>query len=174
MDDPTLIRGTLDGRLEDFATLVERYQRMLYAFVLRETADPAVADEVVQTSFFRAWEALPGFRFEASFRSWLHEIALDECRSRRRARRRRAEVPLGDVVEEDLPVADDEDPASRRLRSELGREIERLPPRQRAVLALRIFSDLPFREIARIEGISVGAAKVSYHHAVKRLKKWLR
>ena len=53
------------------------------------------------------------------------------------------------------------------------RFVEKLPPRQRSVLALRVYSDLPFREIARVEGISENSAKVSYHHAVKRLKRWM-
>ena len=170
MDDATLIRGTLTGRLEDFETLVERYQKMLYAFVHHELADADAADDVVQATFVSAWTHLATFRFESSFKTWLHEIARNECRTR--FRRRRAEISLDEAAQSSLP-ADAGDPNERRLRAELAREVAKLPPRQRSVLSLRIFSDLPFREIARIEGVSINAAKVSFHLAVKRLKGWL-
>jgi RNA polymerase sigma-70 factor (ECF subfamily) len=64
-------------------------------------------------------------------------------------------------------------PVAGRLRDRLADLIARLPPRQRAVVTLRIVGDLPFKEIARLESISENSAKVSYHHAVTRLREWL-
>jgi RNA polymerase sigma-70 factor (ECF subfamily) len=81
-------------------------------------------------------------------------------------------VPLDETASPEL--VDDTSPGDACLRRRLEEEIARLPPRQRSVLTLRIFGDLPFREIARIEGITENSAKVSYHHAVKRLKEWFR
>ncbi|MGH7820216.1 MAG: RNA polymerase sigma factor [Candidatus Binatia bacterium] len=171
-EDPELVRGTLRGRLEDFERLVERHQKALTRLARSELGDAATADDVVQATFVEAYVHLGSFRFEASFRSWLFRIAINRCRSLHGSRRGRQEVALDEVPEGEIPVG--ADPADRALRARLEREIERLPPRQRAVLRLRVFGDLPFAEVARIEGISEGSAKVSYHHAVKRLKEWLR
>jgi RNA polymerase sigma-70 factor, ECF subfamily len=172
VDDGALIRGTLAGRREDFEVLVERYQKMLYAFVYRYLQDPGSADDVVQTSFVKAYTHLAGFRGASSFKTWLHQIALNECRSRSRGGSARREIPLGEVPEE-VGVRDCIDSGDTIRRTRLERLVALLPQRQRAVLTLRVFSDLPFREIARIEGITENSAKVNYHHAIKRLRQWL-
>ena len=65
------------------------------------------------------------------------------------------------------------DDRARRLTLQLAPGSRMLPPRQRSVLTLRVFGELPFAEIARAEGISENAAKVSFHHAVRRLQDWL-
>ncbi len=172
VDDLRLIRGTLRGRSEDFGVLVDRYQGGLYAFVLSQLRDPAAAEDVVQVAFLRAFSRLRTFRGDASFKTWIHQIAINECRARYRDEQRRSEIAIEDVGEEALR-ADDHDPAGRIEHARLHRWIDRLPPRQKSVVGLRVFSDLPFRDIARIEGISENAAKVSYHHAVKKLRGWL-
>ncbi len=172
VDDLRLIRGTLRGRREDFGVLVERYQKPLYAFVLRYSGDSDVADDIVQTSFERAYRALRTFRGDALFKTWLHQIALNECRSRDRKQKRLREVALDEIGVAGLP-ADSPDMVAVVDGNRLSRYIDRLPPRQKSVLTLRIFGDLAFKEVARIEGISEGAAKVNYHHAVKRLKEWM-
>jgi RNA polymerase sigma-70 factor (ECF subfamily) len=169
VDDSILVRRVLAGRVEDFAALVERYQRLLYGFVERELGDAHEADEVVQETFLRAYQHLGHFRFQASFKTWLFEIALNECRNRRRRTRPEA---IEEISEAALACSGME-PTEARLRAELERAVARLPPRQRRVVRLRTFADLPFREIARLEGISVNAAKVNYHRAVRRLKEWL-
>jgi RNA polymerase sigma-70 factor (ECF subfamily) len=174
VEDADLVRGTLAGRIDDFGILVERHQRALHSFARNELGDDAAAKDVVQGSFLEAYTHLATFRFEASFRSWLFRIAINRCRSMRRSGRARREIGLDQLPEDDLDAGDGADPARGVARARLVREIERLPPRQRAVLRLRVFGDLRFREIARIEGISENSAKVSYHHAVKRLREWLR
>lgn len=172
MDDLALIRGALAGRHEDFEILVERYQKMLYAFAHRYLRDADAAAEAVHISFVKAYTHLGSFRGSASFKTWLHQIALNECRNRRHAGRLRREVPLEEAPEALLAFEDD-DPDAAVMRATLERLIARLPERQRAVLTLRTASDLSFGEIARIEGISENAAKVNYFHAVQRLKQWL-
>jgi len=172
VDDLRLIRGTLRGRCEDFGVLVDRYQGALYAFVRSQLRDPAAAEDVVQVAFLRAFSGLRAFRGDASFKTWIHQIAINECRARYRDEQRRSEIAIEDVGEAAL-CADQHDPVDRVEHAGLHRWIGRLPPRQRSVVSLRVFSDLPFGEIARIEGISENAAKVSYHHAVKKLRGWM-
>ena len=168
MDDATLIARALAGSEPAFETLVERHQRMIYALAQRVLRDHDAADEATQQTFVRAFERLRTFRAEASFATWLHRIAMNECRDILRARRRH--VGLDDVPEERLATGSDVPaPVGRAL----GALVAELPSRQRSVLALRVFGDLPFAEIARAEGITENAAKVSFHHAVRRLKTWL-
>src|SRR5262249_22585932 len=153
VDDAQLVAGALAGRRDCFETLVERHQRTVYTLVYRWLNDHAVADEVVQATFVQAYTHLVDFRGEASFRSWLYGIALNQTRSLLRSRRRQRTVSLDEVPERELPPTDaafhDASQDAER-RDELGRLIEHLPPRQRAVVTLRIVGDLPFKEIARL------------------------
>lgn len=170
-DDLELIHGTLNGRKDDFGVLVERHQRALYRFALQQVGNTHAADEIVQLTFVQAYTSLARFRGEASFKTWLHRVALNLCRDRARAERRRSDVPIEDAL-------------NRSPRTEprledvvLGGTLERrlgdLPERQRSVLNLRIWSDLSFKEIARIMGSSENSAKVNYHHAIRRLRQWI-
>jgi RNA polymerase sigma-70 factor (ECF subfamily) len=173
VEDATLVAAVLAGRRECFETLVERHQRTVHALAYRWLDDHAAADEVVQATFLQAYTHLVDFRGEASFRSWLCGIALNQARTQRRARQRARTVSLDEVPEAALPQVDASAPETE-LRDRLRRLVGELPPRQRAVVTLRVGSDLSFRDIARLEGISENSAKVSYHHAVTRLRTWLR
>ena len=173
LDDAALIRGTLAGRRADFEVLVERYQKPLYAFAYRFVHDHEQAADVVQTTFLQAYTHLAQFSGRATFKTWLHQIALNHCRQLHRSGHGRYHVPLDDVPEADLATTD-ADSSTAGSKALLGRLIARLPQRQREVLTLRIFSDLPFKEIARVERMSENSAKVNYHHAITRLRQWLR
>jgi RNA polymerase sigma-70 factor (ECF subfamily) len=170
--DLELVEGTLAGRRQDFGELVERHQRMLYAIAVRHLRNHDAANDAVQTTFVNAYTHLSQFRRAANFKTWLCGILINECRSGHRRARVRQEMALDEAPESAL--ADDTgDPTRGAERAALERHIARLPPRQRSVLSLRVFADLPFKEIAAAEGITENAAKVSYHHAISRLREWL-
>lgn len=172
LTDLELVEGTLAGRRDDFAVLVERHQRMLYAVALRYVHDADAADDAVQAAFVSAYAHLAQFRRAAAFKTWLCEILLNHCRSQRRRARLHEEVPLDDIPEAALHDCR-EDATLSAERATLERHVARLPPRQRSVLTLRVFADLPFKEIARAEGITENAAKVNFHHAIVTLRAWL-
>jgi RNA polymerase sigma-70 factor (ECF subfamily) len=171
VDDANLIQNVLRGRREDFEILVERHQRRLFAYAYRLTRDMDVAKDVVQVTFVRAYTRLAQFSGRASFAAWLYQIALNEIRSRGRRQKLRQEVPLESLSEAELAAPASE---SSDWRGNIEALVARLPLRQRSVLTLRLFQDLPFKEIARIEGISENSAKVNYHHGVVRLRQWLK
>jgi RNA polymerase sigma-70 factor (ECF subfamily) len=167
-DDATLVARALAGAEDAFEALVERHQRRIYALALRVLRDHDQADDATQRTFVRAWERLRTFRAEASFATWLHHITMNECRDILRAGRRH--VSLDDVPDDRLATdAETPAPIGRRLAA----LVADLPPRQRSVLALRVFGDLPFADIAEAEGITENAAKVNFHHAIRRLQSWL-
>jgi len=154
--------------------LVERYQRAVYAFAFRFVHHHEQAADIVQITFVQAYTHLAQFAGRASFKTWLHQIALNQCRAVRRTESRRHDVPLDEVSDATLVAAtagSARNPSG--WKTVLERLIARLPLRQRAVVTLRVFSDLPFKDIARIEGISENSAKVNYHHAIARLRRWM-
>jgi RNA polymerase sigma-70 factor, ECF subfamily len=170
-DDLDLVQGTLDGRREDFAVLVERHQRSLQRFVEQQVGDRAAADEIVQMTFVQGYTRLASFRAQASFKTWLYSVALNLCRDRARSERRRATVPVEDALE----MVPSTQPTLEEVvvGATVQRRVAALPDRQRSVLSLRIWGDLSFRDIGLLLGISENSAKVSYHHAIRRLKHWL-
>jgi RNA polymerase sigma-70 factor (ECF subfamily) len=170
-DDLDLVHGTLGGRREDFVVLVERHQRSLQRFVEQQVGDRSAADEIVQMSFVQAYTRLASFRAQASFKTWLYSVAMNLCRDRARSEKRRASV----AVEDALEMVPSTQPTLEEVvvGATVQRRVAALPDRQRSVLSLRIWGDLSFRDIGALLGISENSAKVSYHHAIRRLKHWL-
>jgi RNA polymerase sigma-70 factor, ECF subfamily len=163
-DDIAVVERARRGDRAAFDRLMRRHQRAVYRLALRYVRDPDEAADICQRAFVRALLSLPRFRGEARFRTWLYRIAmrlsLNAVRDRALTRPLDAEAPA-DSAERELP--DD----LRRLRA----AVERLPPRQRAVVELRTYEDMSFRDVARVLATTVVAAKVNYHYAVKRLRK---
>jgi len=170
-DDHDLVQGTLGGRREDFVVLVERHQRSLQRFVEQQVGDRSAADEIVQMTFVQAYTRLASFRAQASFKTWLYSVAMNLCRDRARSEKRRASVPVEDALE--MVPATQPTLEEVVVGATVQRRVADLPDRQRSVLSLRIWGDLSFRDIGALLGISENSAKVSYHHAIRRLKHWL-
>lgn len=173
-DDLTLVRAAVDGASGAFDLIVERHRRAIYQLCYRYVANHEDASDLAQEVFLRAYRGLHRFRGEASLRTWLYRIAVNVCLNRLTSKTptaERAEV-AGHLN------APGDDPARAVLRSEqrerVRAAIARLPKRQRAVLVLRAYHELPHREIARIVGSSVGAVKANFFHALGNLKRLLQ
>jgi RNA polymerase sigma-70 factor (ECF subfamily) len=162
-----------------FGCLVERFQRDVYgkAFaILRNHLD---ADDVVQETFLRVYRALPGFRRESSFRTWLITVTTRQALNFL-ARKRSGHESL-DPVEDGpehlaLRVESNQltallDQESRRL---LREALPRLPSRQRQALQLKIQNDWKYEDIAREMDISVGSVKAHIFHAIQNLSHMIR
>ena len=167
------------GDQEAFGQLVERFQRDVYgkAFaILRNHLD---ADDVVQETFLRVYRALPGFRFESSFRTWL--ITVTTRQALNFLARKRSVMESLDPVEDGpehlaLRVESNQmtallDQESRRL---LREALPRLPQRQRQALQLKIQKDWKYEDIAREMEISVGSVKAHIFHAIQNLSQMIR
>lgn len=166
-DDSEIVARVRAGDREAFGVLVARHQRMVFALASRMTGSQDEAKDVMQNCFLNAFRQIGGFRGDASFKTWLYGIALNECRMAHRRSDRT--VPLDAIAE---PVAPS--PGGHALdRLLLARLVARLPEKQRAALVLRVTEDLSFREIGELIGSSEASAKVSYFHAVKKLRGWL-
>jgi RNA polymerase sigma-70 factor, ECF subfamily len=170
MDDGQLVERAQAGDTAAFGALVERHQRRIHATLVKLTGDPDLALDLGQDAFIRAWEQLAGFERRSAFGTWLYRIAVrlayDEMERRRR------QTPL----EPDAAVADpargpDVETESASAAADLRTRIERLPPLQRAVVVMRAYDELPYREIAEVLGTTENSARVSFHHAITRLRE---
>lgn len=172
--DAELVGRVRSGDREAFAELVRRHGDALYAFAARLTRDADRALDVTQEAFLKAFAALDRYRGESAFRTWLFAIALNGVRSTWR-RRSREEVGL-----EAVDGAADPNPGPDRAAGEaeearrVARWLARLPPKQRAAVVLRVYEGLSFREIGEVLGCREGAARVSYHHGIKKLREMIR
>jgi len=176
VDDSILVERCRHGDEGAFNQLVERHKREAYRIARRLTGSHEDARDLAQDAFIRCYHSLENFRGECSFRTWLHRIVvnlgLNELKSPRV--RRRAEMPEG--LMDRLPAGGDgADPAAdleRARRSErLKAAIDRLPPKQKQTLTLKVYGELKYEEISKVMRCPVGTAKANFYHAVKRLRE---
>lgn len=173
MDDTHLVRRAQGGDADAFDELVERHQPRIHATLVKMTGDADLALDLGQDAFIRAWQKLETFRRDAAFSTWLHRIAVrlayDELDRRKR-------IDDGDVADRGVPDPAP-DPAERAVSAEtaevLRDRVAELPDMQRATVVLRAWDGLPYREIAEILGTTENSARVSFHHAITKLRRQL-
>ena len=171
--DLPLVERFRTGDRRAFDEIVRRHQTALWRMARRYVKNDADASDVVQQTFVRAFRGLAKFRHAATVRTWLYRIsinlALNHVRDRAREEPREPEALDGGATNATgaSRIIEGEDAA--RLRA----AIEALPPKQRMVLELRVFDELPFKEVADLADCTENAAKVNFHYAVKRLREIL-
>jgi RNA polymerase sigma-70 factor (ECF subfamily) len=170
--DEALVKRAQGGDRAALDRLVRRHQRALFALCLRYVRDADEAADLVQRSFVRAMTKLAELRDAGVFRSWLLRIgahlALNHIRDHARFVADDGELEAG-LGDERSPSASDRLEAAEQA-SALREAVHGLPTKQRMTLELRIYEDLPFRDIGEALGISEGAAKVNFHYAVRKLR----
>lgn len=174
-DDLALVRRSRDGDREAFEALVARYQTPVYRLALRMVHRPEDAEDVAQEAFLKAYLALPSFREEADFRTWLFRIASNHCLDR--LRRRRRELADAGAVEAGLhrgSTAVDEGPLQRLLRRErredLADAVASLPPRYRIAVVLHYVQGLTYREIGGVLGLPLKTVETRLYRAKALLR----
>ena len=169
-----LVARARHGDDQAFEALVRRHQDRAYHIALRMTGDPQDAQDVVQDALLQAWKALPAFREQSRFGTWLIRIVINRCHNARRAARPTVTLPDDDLVTR-LPGPDTVVVAAQRTDATVKALLD-LPFDQRAALVLYTFGDSTHAEVARILGINESAAKVRVHRArrelVERLQEW--
>jgi RNA polymerase sigma-70 factor (ECF subfamily) len=143
--------------------LVRRHRDAAYRVALRICLDPVDAEDVAQEAFVRAWRALPRFKGESAFSTWLYRIVTNLALNA--VTRRRPAQPLDDergAVRHDAPHAE-LDPARRvqdreRLAA-VAAALAALTPEQRACWVLREVEGLPYEELAEVMGLTLAAVK---------------
>ena len=168
--DHALVRASAGGDAAAFEALYRRHADRVHGVILRLVGHQhSRAEDLTQEAFVRAWQALPGFRFESAFTTWLHRLAantaLMELRSRRGA-------PAIDGDDDALDAIGTGDTAGHRtaLSMDLQQAVDGLPPRARAVLVLYDIEGWTHDEIATALDMAVGSSKAQLHRARRLLR----
>lgn len=176
--DRTAVALASGGDNDAFRSLVERHSRYVFNVAYRLTGSASDAEDVVQTTFLRAYQQLSRFEARADFRTWLHRItvncSIDLIRSRRY---REVGHNLGDIELESAASAR-QPPAltpdrlllSTEIRDRIQQGMTALTASERLAFTLRHVEGLPIRDVALKMGLKTEAAKNSIFRAVKKMR----
>jgi len=173
-EDRHLVEAFRRGEESAFAALVIKYRESVYRVARRMLGNHEDAADAAQEVFIRAHRALARFDGRSQVYTWLYRITVNLCCD---VRGRLSRMPLTDD-EEVLrdrragPAIEDE-AEGRETGRIVARAVATLPPRQKAMVVLRLYQDLPYAEIARIMGCSEGTVKATMFAALRRLRRVL-
>ena len=178
--DEDLVARSRVGDLESFNQLVLRWERPIYALAYRVIGREEDARDVCQETFLRAFRALPAFKGQAKFSSWLYRIALNLCRDwvRRQRRTPIVEMPEGvDAADLAVPTGQVESIEDLVARRELSAAVEeamaRLPEEQRTAIILKEYHGMTFQEIADLLGCPLSTVKTRLYQGLTVLRRHL-
>ena len=157
-----------------FNEIVKEYSERVYWHVRRFVNNHEDADDLVQEIFLKIWTALPSFRGEAQYFTWIWRIATNETLNWLRREKVRAALRFTTIDTEmerriDSDPFFDGDAADRALST----AVARLPEKQRQVFILRYYDEMPYEEMSAVLDTSVGALKASYHIAQEKVRATL-
>jgi RNA polymerase sigma-70 factor (ECF subfamily) len=181
--DTDSIKAYLGGDTNALEPLVEKYKRPLYSFILKMTEGREDAEEIFQETWFRALKNIHKFQHK-NFLNWLfrisHNLVID------RARRNKKNVSMqssvggtdGDCTLEDQLAAPGISPAEEAGGTSLGLQIEEavqtLSPEQKEVFLLRMYGNVSFKEIAKIQKCSINTCLARMQYALTKLRSILK
>ncbi|HYM49304.1 MAG TPA: sigma-70 family RNA polymerase sigma factor [Candidatus Limnocylindrales bacterium] len=167
-EERRLIDRSAGGDQDAFRQLVQRYHRLVISIAFRALGDMSLAEDVSQEVFLKVYRGLPAYRHEKPFVHWLHRVAGNAVTD---AIRRVKPIVSLDGMEQP-PAGHEGDPQDLVVRHDLQRAVRhaiaKLPPPYRDALALQVFSELSYEEIARTLDIPLGTV-MSRLNSAKRL-----
>jgi RNA polymerase sigma-70 factor, ECF subfamily len=170
MSETDLIERAKRGESQACRALYNRYAPRVYAVVRRLAGDDGLADDWAQEAWVRVFRALPGFRGDSAFSTWLHRVAVNSALQGQRKRKRHAsrEAPLTESLaaapRPDRPV----------LRMQLERALQALPDGMRQVLVLHDVEGYTHEEIGDMLGVAEGTSKSQLFKARAKMRELLR
>lgn len=172
-DERAVVAAAARGDVPAFEALYRRHCGRVHGVVTRLVGGHgARAEDLTQETFVRAWQALPAFRFESAFSTWLHRLAVNTALMDLRSRRSRPHDQGDDEAMEFVGTRDSAGHVTA-LGLDLERAVASLPPRARAVLVLYDIEGWKHEEIAAELGMAVGSSKAQLHRARGLLRKRL-
>ncbi|MGH8272823.1 MAG: RNA polymerase sigma factor [Gammaproteobacteria bacterium] len=166
--EATLLARARQGDVRAFEALYRSHVGRIHALSRRLSGSQTLAEDCTQEAFVRAWEALPKFRGESAFGSWLHRIAVNTVLARQRRALRRSAWLHTDG--NDAIVAAAAPPERPDMAMDLDRAIAELPPGAREVFVLHDVEGYKHAEIATLTGLAVGTTKAHLHRARRTLR----
>jgi RNA polymerase sigma factor (sigma-70 family) len=170
-EDAALVESAREGDRAAFEELYRRHRNRIYALMWRLCGGhAALAEDMLQEAFIRAWTKLGSFRGESRFGTWLHRLSANVALSDRRSQKRRMsrETSLEEPLER-VAIGARDVYAGQRI--DLEEAISKLPERARTVLILYDIEGYTHAEIAGIAGMAVGSSKAQLHRARKLVRE---
>src|SRR5215207_9884108 len=170
-----LIQRAQKGDQEAFAVLVTEHQRYVFNLAVRVLKNEEEALDLAQETFVRAWTALPNFRGQSQFRTWLYRIVTNLCYNRL-PNLRRSLADLGDDVMPDIPESENAptNPAreseTNETRAHLHHAINGLDANYKLLISLRYQGELSYDEIAGLLNLPLGTVKTGLFRAKEKLR----
>ena len=182
--DQRLVERTQRGDKRAFELLVEKYHRRLARLLARLVRDPGEVEDVVQEAFIKAYRALPSFRGDSAFYTWLYRIGINTAKNYLMAAGRRA--PTSTEVEAEVaegydggePLRDINTPESLLLSKEIATTvnatIDALPEELRSAIQLRELEGMSYEEIAKLMDCPIGTVRSRIFRAREAIAERLR
>lgn len=177
-DTQRLLKKAQRGDSQAFEDLVAPYEKRIYALSYRMLGNREDAEDAAQDALLRIFRALPKYRLEAEFGTWVYRVASSACLDALRKRKIRQSDSLDTLVEAGYaPVSDGESPEESLMRTEkraaLAEGISQLPDDMRAALLLRDVHDRSYEEISKTLDLTMGTVKSRISRARTKLSKIL-
>lgn len=182
--DKDLVLKVQQGNKRAFDLLVLKYQRRIMRLLSRMISDPAEVEDVAQETFIKAYRALPQFRGDSSFYTWLYRIAINSARNWQAASRRRPllmneyENEDGETFSLESTLTDKNTPESelisRQVATAIKAAINELAPELRTAILLREIEGLSYQEIAQTMDCPIGTVRSRIFRARETIAEQLR
>jgi RNA polymerase sigma-70 factor (ECF subfamily) len=182
--DRQLVARAQRGDKQAFELLVEKYQRKLARLLSRFIRDPAEVEDVTQEAFIKAYRALPAFRGDSAFYTWLYRIGINTAKNYLMAMGRRAptstevEAEEAEGFEEGEQLRDINTPESMLLSSEIANTvnstIEQLPEELRTAIQMREIEGMSYEDIAKAMDCPIGTVRSRIFRAREAIAEQLR
>src|SRR6266699_728816 len=170
--DLDLIERYLAGDMTAFDEVMIRYERQIYRVCYRFVDNRDDAMDLAQEVFIKAFEHLATFRRESSLKTWLYRIAMNHCINH--VKKHSQEFVAVSEYTVKIQASTQVQLEDREQREHFRRMVKRLPPKQKAILELRINEQLSYEEIAKMSGRSVSTIKASVFFALEKLRKLVK
>ena len=157
-----------------FRSLISQYKERLYWHIRKIVISHDDADDVLQNTFIKIYRNINNFKAESKLFSWMYRIATNEAITfiNKRAKQYHLDInefqfKMAENLEADIYFEGNE------IQLKLQKAVAKLPQKQQLVFNMKYFDDMKYKDISEILETSVGALKASYHHAVKKIEKFL-
>jgi RNA polymerase sigma factor (sigma-70 family) len=175
-EDEQLVRQFKDERTRSLALhlIIKKYEKKVYWHIRKILIDHDDTDDALQNTFIKVWENLLNFREDSKLYTWLYRIATNEALAILKKKRTRFFLPLVDVEAElSLKIDNSSHYTGNEIERKLQKALLKLPEKQRIVFNMKYYDDMKYEDMSEVLGTSVGALKASYHHAVKKIERFL-